>query len=559
MNPPSLPPGPPRPVSNVNKGVDTFLQPAYPHQSFSPIPPRYPPYHQYGQTRPLMPVSIPPQSLPVSQYKPPPPVCPPAYSSIKLQVPASSMPRPAAPAMRRPSPHTQTVQKMSPPVLNAPKIPTTCYKVRISQGSVPPEHFEFFPCLSVKKPEILSVSDLLRSPLIRFDDELKRVTEILLEEERVMSREISVANSQTEPVEEQVNNNDKTIPQEEIISEKESQEKSVPVAMNPDGVAQEDTQIETIQDPSTQSSKEETAPKDDQQKGTSRESLQTDCPQEMTMDTPPLVSPDRGTPTPSSPKQLSTNVSSAPSTLSSTSYTIDPSSYEDQPSQDTELTQTTDSSLFEKEESSPRPQPIAPSLKIDEEVLATAQDIGYHTGPTGLPLFNLDRLQKQKESDVDKSDSTVYDDEEMDEDDDSYEPPVAVSHKQPDNSILVSQLSQMEELSSVTTSDDEESQHIQALREGEAEVRNTATSSLLSLMQMNKAVTKTVKDSEKQQQILTNPQHPQSIVTRSDSLTQDQYRNPREFLTNYVCHLSVWEPYHFQNSRGITLCSTYSS
>ena len=92
-----------------------------------------------------------------------------------------------------------------------------------------------------------------------------------------------------------------------------------------------------------------------------------------------------------------------------------------------------------------------------------------------------------------------------------------------------------------------------------AEVRNTATSSLLSLMQMNKAITKTVKDSEKQQQVPASPQQPQSIIIRTDSLTQDQYRNPREFLTNYVCHLNVWEPYHFQNSRGITLCSTYPS
>ena len=502
-----------------------------------------------------MPASAPPQPIPATQYQSPPPPCPPGYSSIKLQVPASSMPRPTAPAMRRPSSHMQPVQKIPPPVFNVAKMPTTCYKAGISQGSLPPEHFEFFPCLPAQKPELLSVSSLLRSPLIRFEDELKRVTEILLEEERMMSREVSVEKSQTASCGEHVNNNGNPVPQEETLSEKELQEKSVPDAVSPDEATQEDTQTETTQDPSTQSNKEETVQKDDQHEDPLNELPQIDHPHEAVVDTPSPLSPDHDLPTPSSPKQLSTNVSSAPSTT----FVIDSSPSEDQSSQDTELTQTSDSSLFEKEESSPRLQPIAPSLKIDEEVLATVQDTGYHVGPTGLPLFNLDRLQKQKESDVDKSDSTVYDDEAMDEDDDSYEPPAVVTHKQPDSSILVSQLSQMEEFSSVTTSDDEESQHVQALREGEAEVRNTATSSLLSLMRMNKAITKTVKDNEKQQQVPASPQQPQSIIIRTDSLTQDQYRNPREFLTNYVCHLNVWEPYHFQNSRGITLCSTYPS
>ena len=128
-----------------------------------------------------------------------------------------------------------------------------------------------------------------------------------------------------------------------------------------------------------------------------------------------------------------------------------------------------------------------------------------------------------------------------------------------DRSILVSQLSQMDGFSSESSSEDEESQETHVLREGEAEARNTAMSSLLSLMQMNKVVTKTVQESEKQKQIQpTN--HPSHVVSRRpNALSQPQFMNPRQFLIDTVCQLNVMEIYHFQNSRNITLSQTYSS
>ena len=128
-----------------------------------------------------------------------------------------------------------------------------------------------------------------------------------------------------------------------------------------------------------------------------------------------------------------------------------------------------------------------------------------------------------------------------------------------DRSILVSQLSQMDGFSSESSSEDEESQETHVLREGEAEARNTAMSSLLSLMQMNKAITKTVQESEKQKQIQSS-NHPSHVVSRRpNALSQPQFINPRQFLIDTVCQLNVMESYHFQNSRNITLSQTYSS
>ena len=136
---------------------------------------------------------------------------------------------------------------------------------------------------------------------------------------------------------------------------------------------------------------------------------------------------------------------------------------------------------------------------------------------------------------------------------------VIIRQTSTDRSILVSQLSQMDGFTSESSSEDEESQELHVLREGEAEVRNTAMSSLLSLMKMNKAITQTVQESEKQKQILSSS-HPSHVISRrADALSQPQFMNPRQFLIDYVCRLNVMENYHFQNSRNITLSQTYSS
>lgn len=128
-----------------------------------------------------------------------------------------------------------------------------------------------------------------------------------------------------------------------------------------------------------------------------------------------------------------------------------------------------------------------------------------------------------------------------------------------DRSVLVSQLSQMDGFSSDSSSEDEESQPTHVLREGEAEVRSTAMSSLRSLMQMNKAVTKTVQESEKQKQIQSSA-HPSHVASRRvNALSQPQFLNPKQFLIDAVCQQSVMESYHFQNSRNIALSQTYSS
>ena len=128
-----------------------------------------------------------------------------------------------------------------------------------------------------------------------------------------------------------------------------------------------------------------------------------------------------------------------------------------------------------------------------------------------------------------------------------------------DSSVLVTQLSQMDDASS--SSEDDEVQLTQARREGEKEVKNAAVSSILSLVQMNKAVTSGVQASERQMQgsAATTTIHGRNVevLQRADSTSKPQLSNPRSFLTEYVCKMRVASEYRLQNSRRIALADTY--
>ena len=143
--------------------------------------------------------------------------------------------------------------------------------------------------------------------------------------------------------------------------------------------------------------------------------------------------------------------------------------------------QDSDSSLFEVEEASPKP--LRSPIKIDESVLQTAQDTGNARGPSGLPLFNLDRIRDMNTTEeaaeaTDSETETVSDSSFVDIDQPSPPPTLLRSNSQVDASILVSQLSQMDE-SSESDSDED------ACREGEQEVKSAAATSFLSLLKRN--------------------------------------------------------------------------
>ena len=106
-----------------------------------------------------------------------------------------------------------------------------------------------------------------------------------------------------------------------------------------------------------------------------------------------------------------------------------------------------------------------------------------------------------------------------------------------------------------STSDDEESQsHV--LREGEKEIKQITSFSLLSLMKMNKQVASDVNASNKQSiQDLKKPPVPE-LKQRKTTL-QPSLQNPREFLINYIINRNATVCYTFQNSRNLSLHSEY--
>ena len=184
-------------------------------------------------------------------------------------------------------------------------------------------------------------------------------------------------------------------------------------------------------------------------------------------------------------------------------------------------------------------------------------------GPSGLPLYNSNRLKKQAEE---TTETESYDEEDTyyvdDDDDEAYVEEEETETTQPphvDSSVLVTQLSQMDDASS--SSEDDEVQLTQARREGEKEVKNAAVSSILSLVQMNKAVTSGVQASERQMQgsATTTTIHGRNVevLRRADSTSKPQLSNPRSFLTEYVCKMRVASEYRLQNSRRIALADTY--
>ena len=207
-------------------------------------------------------------------------------------------------------------------------------------------------------------------------------------------------------------------------------------------------------------------------------------------------------------------------------------------SSNTETTDTTnvttdesDSSLFEVEELSPAPYHPPPSIKIDEDVLITAQTTGNFKGPSGLPLFNLDRVQGAPQHISSESES-----------DPSVQPSLPNQHV--DTSILISQLSQMDE-----SSDPSE---VEACREGEQEVKSAAVSSFLSLLQKNKEIVSDVRAKTEQATMDLEP-----VKYRRDKIKK-QPSNPKAFLIDYICRHPVQSSYVFQNSKQISIHSTYS-
>ena len=211
--------------------------------------------------------------------------------------------------------------------------------------------------------------------------------------------------------------------------------------------------------------------------------------------------------------------------------------------------QDSNSSLFEVEEASPKP--LRSPIKIDESVLQTAQDTGNARGPSGLPLFNLDRIRDMNTTEeaaeaTDSETETVSDSSFVDIDQPSPPPTLLRSNSQVDASILVSQLSQMDE-SSESDSDED------ACREGEQEVKSAAATSFLSLLKRNKEIVSGVEANAKQATANLQP-----AQYRAKSKRTTCWSNPKEFLINYICRREVQGSYTFQNSKQIRLHSEYS-
>ena len=194
------------------------------------------------------------------------------------------------------------------------------------------------------------------------------------------------------------------------------------------------------------------------------------------------------------------------------------------------MNEDTDSSLFEVEEVPSPPYHPPAFLNIDEEVLLTAQATGHVKGPSGLPLFNLDRV----------SDQPVHVSSESESD---SSPPSSQTHHV-DNSIIISQLSQMDE-----SSDPSE---VEVCREGEREVKSAAVSSFLSLLQKNKEIVSNVQAKAKEATIDLQP-----MQYRREKHSK-QMKNPKAFLVDYICRHPVQSTYSFQNSQHIEIHSTYT-
>lgn len=193
------------------------------------------------------------------------------------------------------------------------------------------------------------------------------------------------------------------------------------------------------------------------------------------------------------------------------------------------MNEDTDSSLFEAEEVPSPPYHPPASLNIDEEVLLTAQATGHVKGPSGLPLFNLDRV----------SDQPVHVSSESEGD---SSPHSSQAHHV-DNSIIISQLSQMDESSDLS--------EVEVCREGEREVKSAAVSSFLSLLQKNKEIVSNVQAKAKEATIDLQP-----MQYRREKQSK-QMKNPKAFLVDYICHHPVQSTYSFQNSQHIEIHSTY--
>ena len=63
------------------------------------------------------------------------------------------------------------------------QVTRACYYETISQNREAPIGFVFRPCVMVEKEIVETGIDGLRSPLVRFEDEMKRVLDLAIDEE----------------------------------------------------------------------------------------------------------------------------------------------------------------------------------------------------------------------------------------------------------------------------------------------------------------------------------------------------------------------------------------
>ena len=264
-----------------------------------------------------------------------------------------------------------------------------------------------------------------------------------------------------------------------------------------------------------------------------------------------------------------------------------------------------DDHLFSQEESEPIPLPPSSSsthqgqplpVRVSEAVLQSAETHAHMKGPSGLPLFNLDRLISTPDPEKDlfpivtimtkekrtPTIQTVPSDDESDtitaDSDEGYaeaRSPIVPIERAPsehvvDTSILLSQLSQCADSEEYDSDDDDDSNSDDddddddACREGEKEVKSAAVTSFLALMQKNKQITSAVQASAQQARAGIDQGSASLSTTRttghskkSKNAALSVWTSPRSFLIDYVCNRKVMIEYSFQNGQQFSLKKVY--
>lgn len=519
-------PYPQRELNQSHQGVP-LPPPSYPPrdysqspQDFSRPPPSYPPreYNQNPQG-----VSRPPPSYPPREYNQPYQPPPRSYDEPSRDYYPSFVPRSEFSHQEYPQQSERDygyAYKAQSEWVPQP-VPTH-REVTISRQNVPGSSFSFRQSYVIRSSvHSLPALTLLQNPLLRFkhkQDQILEEKEIASLYEGVEEEERTQMSPILKPIKPSIV--DETPKQTALARPTEdtpsttSQETVVMIAETPKVIPQEEKKTMVIETPEETSQEE-------------KEAVIVDTPKVVPQEEKEAVIVDTTDSTVTEESSSENDETPMPSQITNT------------PAEDTSI-QIIDTSssdeLFGDEPGSPHAEKILPSIPIDEGVLSTIQEIGNQVGPSGLPLFNLNRLNNNEEDLKENS-----------------PPPVTHSIKSSsltDSSVLISQLSQMDEPSSTS---DEEGTASQVLREGEKEVKQVTSFSLLSLMKMNKQVASGVNASK--QQAAIQPTVP--VLKQRKKPLQPSLQNPREFLIDYITKLSVQNRYVFQNSRNLSLHSVY--